>query len=136
MISVGDIMSTLVGYHEYTRDVQYTGGIPWNTRGCSVHLRDTMSTPGNTMSTPGTFIQTRESHYQTSKLPATGSSSASKSRLRIPEKDNFNRLSIISPTNIVIIKTIMDTRNFTGLSCLKSLSWTPLQACLHSSRNA
>ena len=66
MMSVGDIMSTLGvfstpgGYHEYTRGVQYTGGyheytggIPrcmWGyheyTGGCSVHRRDTMSTPG------------------------------------------------------------------------------------------
>ena len=30
------------------------------------------------------------SHYQISKLPATGSLSASNSRLRIPDKDNFD----------------------------------------------
>ena len=39
MSTLGDIMSTLGG-------VQYTGGYHEYTGGCSVHRRDTMSTPG------------------------------------------------------------------------------------------
>ena len=34
--------------------VQYTGGVQYN-RGCSVHLKDIMSTVGDIMSTPGAY---------------------------------------------------------------------------------
>ena len=61
MMSVGDIMSTLGGCHEYTGrcsvhrglsrvhcgDIKmHVGGYHEYTGGCSVHRRDTMSTPG------------------------------------------------------------------------------------------
>ena len=74
MMSVGDIMSTVGDVHYKTpwvyhdecggimRGVQYTGGYKGACGGyheyareCSVHQRDTMSTPGDTMSTQGDF---------------------------------------------------------------------------------
>ena len=79
------------GYHEYTG-------------GCSVQQGDTMSRPGVFSTLEGyhehtggisrvhwqILVQMRKSHHQISKLPTTGSSSASNSRLRIPDKDNFD----------------------------------------------
>ena len=44
MSTLGDTMSTLGGYHEYIRGVQYIGGYHEYIEGCSVHQRDTMCT--------------------------------------------------------------------------------------------
>ena len=67
-MSVGDIMSTLGvfstpgGHHEYTRGYQDAcGGYHEYTRGCSVHRRDTMSTPGIS-------VRVRKSHDQISRI--------------------------------------------------------------------
>ena len=59
------MFSTPGGYHEYTRGVQYTrdyreytgeyqdvGGYHEYTGGCSLHWRDTMSTPGTNEKRP------------------------------------------------------------------------------------
>ena len=48
-------MSTLGGYHEYIRGVQYIGGYYEYIGGCSVRWRDTMSTSGDIMSTSGGY---------------------------------------------------------------------------------
>ena len=80
------------------------------TRRCSVHWRDTMNTLGeNHEYTRGFLAQMSKSHYHISKLPATGSSSASSSSSR-----QLWCLKMISSTR---------PRSFTGSN---SLWWTPL----------
>ena len=62
MSTLGDVQYS-EGYYLYH---EYTGG--GGGGGCSVHQRDTMSTPGDIMSTPGDFVTNEKKPLQISRI--------------------------------------------------------------------